>query len=241
MTPADIAEARAAIAPLATSGLLIAFPSLDFPGRDSLKVTELAPRLGISWSHLVDLLHEDGVAKLDLSFGSPVARPAPGQEAPHAPRKPKASLRIPLSAWRQWIATRYFATNGELPPPSAISTGHALAAHPELEPPFGTSVLSLKTVSLTWGCSYQHLANLWLDPLTRRFALLDLRSVSSLKPIWQMPVEEYRRATTAALTAGQKFHPTPRDGTARPRDGTDLPPSRHSDRPGQQPLFAAHG
>jgi hypothetical protein len=66
------------------------FPSLDFPGRSSLPVKEIAEKLGITNQHILDLV-EDGVfTGLDLK----------GRDSA------KRCLRIPIEVYRDFIVSR---------------------------------------------------------------------------------------------------------------------------------------
>ncbi len=66
------------------------FPSLDFPGRTALTISEIAERLGISDQHVLNLA-DDG------SF--------PGLELKGA-KASKRSLRIPIENYRDFIVSR---------------------------------------------------------------------------------------------------------------------------------------
>ena len=70
--------------------LEFAFPSLDFPGRVTLKPEEIAERLGVTPKHIYDLIEEGEICAVDLA-GKGALR-----------RYPK----IPLESYRDFIVAR---------------------------------------------------------------------------------------------------------------------------------------
>lgn len=66
------------------------FPSLDFPGRTMLTVSEIAERLGISDRHVLNLAEDGSFPGLDFK----------GAKAT------KRALRIPIENYRDFIVSR---------------------------------------------------------------------------------------------------------------------------------------
>lgn len=73
------------------SGTQFEFPfaSLDFPGRTTIKVVEMAARLGVSWQHVVNGIDSGEIAALDVSAKST--------------RTGKAYYRIPAESYRAYV------------------------------------------------------------------------------------------------------------------------------------------
>lgn len=67
--------------------LQFAFASLDFPGRVSLRVEEVAEKLGITSKHVTDLITEGKLQAIDVR-GSGAGR---------------ACYRVPIEAYRDYI------------------------------------------------------------------------------------------------------------------------------------------
>lgn len=66
------------------------FPSLDFPGRTTLTVTEMARRLGVSDQTILNLADEGEIPGVDL-------------KGKHATRR---CLRVPIESWRNFVLSR---------------------------------------------------------------------------------------------------------------------------------------
>lgn len=66
------------------------FYSLDFPERFTLKVGEVAERLGVSEQHVLNLIDEGEFGSLNL-----------------APNRARKLVRIPLEAYRDFILRAY--------------------------------------------------------------------------------------------------------------------------------------
>lgn len=65
------------------------FPSLDFPGRTTLMVHEIASRVGVTTRHIIDLVDEGRITAINLSGG--------------ANKSDRRCLRIPLESYRDFI------------------------------------------------------------------------------------------------------------------------------------------
>lgn len=73
-----------------TAAQLDFFPSLDFPGRTTVMLWEIAGRLGVSVNHLLELVDQGELAGVDISSSS-VSRRA---------------MRIPVECYRDFIIKR---------------------------------------------------------------------------------------------------------------------------------------
>ncbi len=73
-----------------TEQLQFPFPSLDFPGRTTLTVNEVAERLGVTDRHLMNLAEDGSFPGIDLK----------GAKAT------KRTLRIPIENYRDFIVSR---------------------------------------------------------------------------------------------------------------------------------------
>lgn len=67
-------------------------PAMDFPGRTSLKPHECARSIGCHVDHIYDLVEEGILKGVDIAGGGN--------------RTDRRCLRIPVEAWRQFIAAR---------------------------------------------------------------------------------------------------------------------------------------
>ncbi len=67
--------------------LQFAFASLDFPGRVTLRLEEVAAKLGITAQHVIDLIIEGKLQAVDVR-GAGASR---------------ATYRIPIECYRDWI------------------------------------------------------------------------------------------------------------------------------------------
>lgn len=67
--------------------LQFAFASLDFPGRVSLRIEEVAEKLGVTTQHIIDLIVEGKLQAVDLR----------GHGAT------RACYRVPVEAYRDFI------------------------------------------------------------------------------------------------------------------------------------------
>ena len=85
--------------PHAPQQLEFPFYSLDFPGRWTLKVGEVAERLGVSEQHILNLIDEGEFRALNL-----------------APGRSRKLIRIPIEAYRDFILRTFSgeARNGYL-------------------------------------------------------------------------------------------------------------------------------
>ena len=72
---------------MSTEQLQFAFASLDFPGRVSLRVDEVAQKLGITGQHVIDLILEGKLLAIDVR-GAGASR---------------ACYRIPIEAYRDYV------------------------------------------------------------------------------------------------------------------------------------------
>ncbi len=70
-----------------TEQLQFAFASLDFPGRVSLRVDEVALKLGITGQHVIDLIVEGKITALDMRGAG----------------SSRAHYRIPIEAYRDYV------------------------------------------------------------------------------------------------------------------------------------------
>lgn len=68
------------------------FPSLDFPGRETLSPRELSRCIGCSIDHIYDLILEGQLRAIDIS----------GRNNNSARR----SLRVPVESWRKFLNER---------------------------------------------------------------------------------------------------------------------------------------
>lgn len=66
------------------------FPSLDFPGRATLTVTEMAERIGVSDQTILNLADEGEIPGIDLKGKAATRR----------------CLRVPIEGWRNFILKR---------------------------------------------------------------------------------------------------------------------------------------
>lgn len=67
------------------------YGSLLFPGRKSLTVTEVARKLNFSVQHIINLIHSGELNALNNS---------------KAPKQTRASLRIPVESYHEFLAAR---------------------------------------------------------------------------------------------------------------------------------------
>lgn len=70
----------------ATLQMEFCYSSLDFTGRSTVKVTEIAERLGYSVQHIINAVDAGELTACDLSVG-----------------QTKRSLRVPIEEYRAWI------------------------------------------------------------------------------------------------------------------------------------------
>lgn len=70
--------------------LVFPFTSLDFPGRVTLMVDEIAERLGVTAQHLLDLIEEGELVAINLA----------GKDAS------RRTVRIPVESYRTFIVAR---------------------------------------------------------------------------------------------------------------------------------------
>lgn len=75
---------------MSTPAQLDFFPSLDFPGRTTLMVSEIADRLGYSAKHVCGLIEDGSIPALD----------GKSQDAA------KPSFRVPIESYRNFIVAR---------------------------------------------------------------------------------------------------------------------------------------
>lgn len=73
-----------------TEQLQFPFTSLDFPGRVTLTVDEIATRLGATTQHILDLIEEGELVAVDLSGKGATRR----------------YCKIPVEAYREFIVKR---------------------------------------------------------------------------------------------------------------------------------------
>ena len=64
------------------------FASLDFPGRTTLRVEEIAEKLGVTTQHILDLIDEKRLTAMDVR----------GEGAT------RATYRVPVEAYRNYVA-----------------------------------------------------------------------------------------------------------------------------------------
>lgn len=70
------------------------FASLDFPGRTTLYLHEVAERLGVSSRHVADLIEEGQLAAINIAGESATSR---------------KHYRIPVESYRQFVTVRLSA------------------------------------------------------------------------------------------------------------------------------------
>lgn len=70
--------------------LVFPFTSLDFPGRVTLMVDEIAERLGVTAQHLLDLIEEGELVAIDLAGKAALRR----------------TVRVPVESYRNFIVAR---------------------------------------------------------------------------------------------------------------------------------------
>jgi len=73
----------------------IEFPSLDFPGRTTLYPHECALRLGCHVDHIYDLIEEGILRGINIAGGNNLTD--------------RRCVRIPIEAWRAFLAARVTA------------------------------------------------------------------------------------------------------------------------------------